>query len=150
MKNKKIDVLVRAIIETDGKILVCKEKKGKYCFFPGGHVEFGESAEKALAREIKEELGLKVKNCSFIGGSEHLFTEKGKKYHEINLAFQTTVNEIKTESREDHIHFFLFDKKQLIRKTILPEVLKKALLKWFRDKKIFWVSQRVNLWIKER
>ncbi len=144
MKNKKIDVLVRAIIELDGKILVCKKKGKKYYFFPGGHVEFGESAKKALKREIKEELGLNIKKCSFIGGSEHFFVEDRKKYHEINLVFQTKTDEIKTESKENHLQFFLLDKKQLIRQTVFPEVLKQALLKWFRNKKIFWVSQRNN------
>ncbi len=142
MKNNKIDVLVRAIIEINGKILVCRKKGRKYYFFPGGHVEFGESAKKALKREIKEELGLNIKECSFIGGSEHQFIEDGKKYHEINLAFQTKTDGIKIESKEDHLHFFLLDKKQLIKQTVLPETLKKALLKWFRNKKIFWVSQR--------
>jgi len=144
MKNKKIDLLVRAIIELDGKILVCKKKGRKYYFFPGGHVEFGESAKKALKREIKEELGLNIKECSFIGGSEHSFIEDGKKYHEINLAFRTKTDELKTESKEDHLQFFLLDKKQLIKQIVLPEALKKALLKWFRNKKIFWASHWDN------
>ena len=65
--KKSIDVLVRAIIEINGKILVCKKRNKKYYFFPGGHVEFGETAEKALRREVKEELGLNIKKCYFIG-----------------------------------------------------------------------------------
>jgi len=142
MENKTIDVLVRAIIEIDRKILVCRKKGRKYYFFPGGHVEFGESAKKALKREIREELGLNIKKCSFIGGSEHQFIEDKRKYHEINLAFQAKTDKITTESKEDHIQFFLLNKKQLVKQTILPGALKKALLKWFRNKKIFWVSQR--------
>ncbi|MCD6233110.1 NUDIX domain-containing protein [bacterium] len=63
MRDKKISVLVRAVIEVKGKILVCKKKGNKYYFFPGGHIEFGESAKKALKREIKEELGLNIKEC---------------------------------------------------------------------------------------
>lgn len=144
MKNKTIDILVRAIIEVDEKILVCRKKRKKYYFFPGGHVEFGESAEKALKREIKEELGLNIKKCTFIGGSEHQFIEDKRKYHEINLAFKTKINKIKMESKEDHLRFFLFDKKQLTKQIILPKSLKKALLKWFRNKKIFWAVQREN------
>ncbi|PIR71547.1 MAG: hypothetical protein CO145_01010 [Candidatus Nealsonbacteria bacterium CG_4_9_14_3_um_filter_37_13] len=34
----------------------------KLLFFPGGYVDFGESAKKALVRETKEELGLKINN----------------------------------------------------------------------------------------
>ena len=144
MQNKTIRVLVRAIIEIDGKILVCRKIGNKYYFFPGGHVEFGESAKKALKREIKEELGLNIKAGSFIGSSEHSFVEDQKKYHEINLAFQTKIDKTKIESKENHLQFFLLNKKQLIREVILPEVLKKTLLKWFRNKKIFWTSQWNN------
>ena len=148
MPNQKIEVLARAIIEVKGEILLCQKlvpvetgKGAQYYFLPGGHVEFGESAKQALKRELKEELGLKIKECSFIGGSEHLFLEDGKKRHEVNLVFQAKTDKLKTESREDHIQFFLLNKKQFVRQTILPKVLKAAVLKWFEDKKRFWVCQ---------
>jgi ADP-ribose pyrophosphatase YjhB (NUDIX family) len=139
--NKKIDVLVRAIIQERGKILVCKKINRDYYFFPGGHIEFGESAKEGLERELKEELGLKILKSSFIGGSEHLFVEEGKKYHEINLVFDVLTGKINTKSKEDHLQFFLLDKKELVQKNVLPAVLKKAILKWLKDKKMFWVSQ---------
>ncbi|TSC53278.1 MAG: ADP-ribose pyrophosphatase [Parcubacteria group bacterium LiPW_39] len=69
-------------------------------------MEFGESAKDALVRELKEELGVAVKRCSFIGGSEHTFIEDGIKQHEINLAFDTSVKKINTKSQEDHLGFF--------------------------------------------
>ena len=139
--KKEIDILVRAIIQDKGKILLCKKKRKNYYFFPGGHVEFGESAKKALAREIKEELGLKIKKSSFIGGSEYLFTEDGKKYHEINLTFEVKVDKIKLKSREDHIEFFLKTKKELSKERVLPKVLTRAVLKWLEDKNPFWASE---------
>ena len=144
--KKKIEVLVRAIIQERGKILICKkigkDYRGKnYYFFPGGHVEFGESAKEALERELKEELGLRTKKSFFIGGSEHQFIEEGKKYHEINLVFQVLTDKIKTKSKEDHLQFFLMDKDQLSKEKVLPTVLTKAVLKWLKTKKPFWVSE---------
>ena len=144
--NKKIDVLVRAIIQERGKILVCKkigkDYRGKnYYFFPGGHMDFGESARKALKRELKEELGLEIKKSSFIGGSERVFIEAAKKYHEINLVFQVLTDKIKTKSKEDHLQFFLMDKDQLSREKVLPKALTKAVLKWLKGKEFFWASQ---------
>lgn len=142
MKNDKIEILARAIIETDGKILVCKKIGKDYYFFPGGYVEFDENAKEALIREIKEELGLKIKECSFIGSSEHLFVEGGKKHHEINLAFDAKfADKLKFKSREDHIEFFLKTKEELSEEKIFPESLNKAVLKWFKNKKLFWSSE---------
>ncbi|PJA94895.1 ADP-ribose pyrophosphatase [Candidatus Jorgensenbacteria bacterium CG_4_9_14_3_um_filter_38_10] len=144
--NKKIEVLVRAIIQKKGKILICKkigkDYRGKnYYFFPGGHLDFGESAKEALKRELMEELGLKIKKSSFIGISEHLFVEDAKKYHEINLIFSVLTDKINTTSKEDHLQFFLFDKKQLSKEKVLPTALTQSILKWFKDKKPFWASQ---------
>ena len=139
--KKEIEVLVRAIVQDKGKILVCKKVGERYYFFPGGHVEFGESTEKALKRELKEELGLEIKKSSFIGGSERVFIEAAKKYHEINLVFQVLTDKIKTKSKEDHLQFFLMDKDQLSKEKVLPTVLTKAILKWLKDKKPFWASR---------
>lgn len=139
--KKEIEVLVRAIIQSKGKILVCKKMGKKYCFFPGGHIEFGENAKKALKREIKEELGLQIKKCLFIGGSEHLFTEDARKHHEINLVFDVKVDKLETKSKEGHLEFFLKTKKELSKEKVLPISLTKAVLKWLKSKKPFWVSE---------
>jgi len=139
--KKEIEVLVRAIIQSKDKILVCKKIEKKYYFFPGGHIEFGENAKKALVRELKEELDLKMKKCSFIGGSEHLFVEDGKKRHEINLVFDVKVSKLKFKSKEDHLEFFLKTKKELSREKVLPEILTKTILKWLKTKNPFWISE---------
>lgn len=142
MKYKKeIKILVRAIIQDKGKVLVCRKTGKKYYFFPGGHIEFGESAKKALARELKEELGIRIKKSFFIGVSEHRFTEDKVKYHEINLSFQVFPKKLNTESKESHLRFFIFNKNQLVKENVLPRPLKKAILKWLKNKKLFWASE---------
>ena len=58
---------VRGIIEKGGGIVLIhriKYKDGKtdeYYVFPGGGVEEGENYEECIVREMKEELGIKVK-----------------------------------------------------------------------------------------
>lgn len=58
---KTIDV-VAAVIERGGKILITRRPKGAHLEgmweFPGGKAEAGESDERALAREVREELGV--------------------------------------------------------------------------------------------
>lgn len=50
-----------AVIEKDNKILLVKrnhEPFNQYWTLPGGHIDFGETAEQAVIREVKEESGL--------------------------------------------------------------------------------------------
>jgi ADP-ribose pyrophosphatase YjhB (NUDIX family) len=54
---------VTALIARDNSILLCKRAENPfkdYWGLPGGYVEWDESAEDALAREVKEETGLTV------------------------------------------------------------------------------------------
>ncbi len=54
--------VVAAIVERDGRILIGRRKPGQShplkWEFPGGKVEPGETPERALARELEEELGI--------------------------------------------------------------------------------------------
>lgn len=141
MDKEEFDICVRAIIRHDSKILVCQTKEKSYYFFPGGHIDFGESAKEALLREVKEELNISVRKCSFIGAVENIYIEDNQRYHEINLVFSAGVDKVTTESREDHINFSLMDINKFSQEKILPIALKKAVLKWSKNKKTFWVSQ---------
>lgn len=56
--------VVAAVIEKDGLVLIAQRKKGgRHSLkweFPGGKVEPGESPRVALARELREELGIEA------------------------------------------------------------------------------------------
>ena len=56
-----MQIVVAAVIERQGLILVGQRKPGKWhelkWEFPGGKVEPGEAPAAALARELEEELG---------------------------------------------------------------------------------------------
>ncbi len=68
MENTGADglLVVAGIIRKDGRILIAQRKEDcrrEPCKweFPGGKVEDGESPEKALGREIMEELGIAIR-----------------------------------------------------------------------------------------
>jgi 8-oxo-dGTP diphosphatase len=57
-----ITVVVAAVIEREGRVLIGQRKPGKWHAlkweFPGGKVEPGEAPAAALRRELEEELGI--------------------------------------------------------------------------------------------
>jgi 8-oxo-dGTP diphosphatase len=65
--NKLVDVAAGVLQRPDGSFLLAQRPRGKvfegYWEFPGGKVERGERPEQALARELREELGLEVQRC---------------------------------------------------------------------------------------
>jgi len=62
------------ILNPEGKMFLMKSHKwrGQYVI-PGGHIELGETIEKALIREVKEETNLDVYNIEFLLFQEFIF-----------------------------------------------------------------------------
>lgn len=60
---------MKAIIKKEKSFLVVKQSLGQSTVWdlPGGKVEYGESPYETLEREIKEELGIGIKNISITG-----------------------------------------------------------------------------------
>lgn len=64
MSEVRVVEVVAAVIERDGLILIGQRKpRGRHALkweFPGGKVEPGETPQAALARELREELGIEA------------------------------------------------------------------------------------------
>ena len=52
-----VNVRVGAIIIKDGSVLMVRNSGAEYCYSVGGRIQFGESAEEAVRREVLEETG---------------------------------------------------------------------------------------------
>ncbi len=71
-------------------------KSQRYARPLGGTVEFGERAADALRREIREELGLELRDPCLLGVLENLFVLDGKPGHEIIFVFDAAFVEARS------------------------------------------------------
>lgn len=118
------------------RLLVCHTKGAENTYLPGGHVEFGERAADALAREILEELSMKAKVGRFLGAVEHSFLQKGEKHCEVNLVFEMEIpgldSKMKPSAAEDHIEFSWLDAAGLETSDLEPSPLRGSVAAWIR------------------
>jgi len=88
VKENVAKVGVGLFILKDGKVLLGKRKNAhgsdQYAG-PGGHLEYGETAEQTALREIAEECGIKVKNLKMLCVSD-LLTYFPKHYVDIGFS----------------------------------------------------------------
>ena len=137
--NLKFHYIVRGIIRDGEHILLCKQKYGDYTFLLGGHIDFGEGAKFALAREIKEEIGADVKVGKFLGAIENAWDD----HCEISLVFDVEHNLSKDETPqpaspdEEHLAFLWVNSNELAEHNLLPFTL----IEWLQnDKHELWGS----------
>ena len=83
--ERRAIVVAAAVIERDGRILVSQRLKGTHLEglweFPGGKCEPDETIEACLAREVREELGVRASVGEQILATEHDYPEKRVRLH---------------------------------------------------------------------
>lgn len=109
----RINPAVNVAIIDDNRILLAKHGKNKPYALISGFVEYGESLEDTINREVKEEVGLKVKNIRYYGsqpwgfagniqigftchlnGSDHITLETKELYDARFFTREEVINEI--------------------------------------------------------
>jgi 8-oxo-dGTP pyrophosphatase MutT (NUDIX family) len=122
--GKQRHFAVGAIIKQDDKILLMDRKKKPLGFAcPAGHIDNGETPEKALFREVKEETGLDIKSFEL---SLHEFfswntCSNGIEGHEVYIYDCETEGLIVLDKKEAHS---------------LKWYTKEELIKLYKDKKL--------------
>ncbi|MFO7631867.1 MAG: NUDIX hydrolase [Caldilinea sp.] len=95
----KLRVIVLAAIArpSDSALLVFRgydPRKAQEFYRPlGGGVEFGETSQQALQREIMEELGITVRPVRRLGVLESIFVFNGRPGHEIVIVWQVQLED---------------------------------------------------------
>ena len=91
MKENEMRALALAVIKKDNKILVTPGhddiKNEDFYRLPGGGIDFGETSQQALEREMQEEFGAKITNLKLVKVIENLFTYNKWAGHEICFVY---------------------------------------------------------------
>lgn len=93
-----VNIRVGAIIMKDDRYLMVGNDRSDYLYSVGGRIKFGETAEEAIIREVKEETGvdMEIDRLGFV--HENYFygdapTNLGKLIYEISFFFYMKVSE---------------------------------------------------------
>lgn len=108
MKMPKLRAEVMILNENHSKVLVQCDLRETFYRFPGGSIEFGETAKEAIMRELMEEYDLKIDVQELAVVNEHIFEWNNEKGHHCTLIHWGTVkervtNEIRHKEYEDII-----------------------------------------------
>jgi len=75
-----VRVVAAALYDQDGRVLIAQRPAGKHMAgrweFPGGKIAAGETEAAALARELHEELGVRVLTSHFLMRLTHQYDDR--------------------------------------------------------------------------
>jgi ADP-ribose pyrophosphatase YjhB (NUDIX family) len=82
----------------------------------GGFIEYGESAEEGLRREIREELNLSVESLVYFGSFPNRYFYKGLLYYTLDMTYLCSIDDISTLRASD-------DAAEYVVRTVDPALL---------------------------
>ena len=87
LDGHRINLRVGGIFLADGRVLLNRMEKDDYWFLPGGRVAAGESSDRAIRREIREELGIECRIVRPVLLVENFFAIAGEPFHELGVYY---------------------------------------------------------------
>lgn len=94
----------------EGVVLIYRKNFPQGWAIPGGFINYGESAEQAAIREVKEETGIDVENLKFFGVFSN--PERDPRFHTISIVF-TGKGKGELKAGDDASRAKIFSKKNL-------------------------------------
>lgn len=124
------------IFDESGKLLMVRrgiEPAKGMLDLPGGFVDPGESAEAAIARELKEELGLIACDTKFFASFPNEYLFSGTIVNTVDLIFFCSVENLESISPNDDVASFEFHDIQKIDFDEIPFISVRNLIKKLKN-----------------
>ena len=127
MKNVRFHITVKGIVVLDNKILLLKRVKPStdglgFWELPGGGLEYGETPNQALIRELKEDTGLDI----VIIKPAYTFTKIREDYQTVGIGFLCIPKNDHVRLSDEHTDycFVTIEKaKELLDKEIYNDII---------------------------
>ncbi len=145
--SSKFNYRVSAVIIRGESILAMRDERSPYYYLPGGRVKLNETAEDAVLRELREELGVSARIERLLWLDQSFFREDvdGLHYHELCIYFLIDANG--TGLMESGEEFTLREREHTHRFEWLPfaELREKYFYPLFLKEEIFSLPERFTL-----
>ena len=131
-KSKYPEPTVGALVYQKGKILLIQSHKWNNLWtIPGGHIESGETIERALKRELKEETNLNLKECKLVLIQDCIFSKEfHQKKHFIFLDHICQVKSVKNIKLNHEGQKYIWIKpKEALKKLKIDSFTKRLIIK---------------------
>jgi|LSQX01.3.fsa_nt_gb 8-oxo-dGTP pyrophosphatase MutT (NUDIX family) len=115
MDKSNIEFAVKAIILRNGKLLALHRKgvTDEWFDLPGGRMEYGETAEETVIREVKEETGLSVKPVRILDSWNNV-----KEEYQITGIFYLCIlengDDVNLSDEHDYYRWFEANRKSIV------------------------------------
>ncbi|MGK0467271.1 NUDIX hydrolase [Clostridium sp.] len=127
MENKKIYFATKALIIKNNKYLALHktEEIGGLWELPGGRMEFGETAEETLFREVKEEINLVINSYKLLDTWNFV----SKEYQITGVIYLCTIKDgnVILSDEHDKYQWLEFNDESI---NVMHDVFKEKMIRW--------------------
>jgi 8-oxo-dGTP diphosphatase len=124
---------VGVLVERGGKVLLVRRERAPYKGYwdiPGGFAEAGEAPDKAAAREVREESGLRVKIDRLVGAYHDTYREETGTDHTFNVYYAAHPVGGRETPGDDATELCWFDVDALPKRLAFPGHTRAAMRDW--------------------